>query len=72
MGKEPERINQRGRKSRNLGQCTDAFLVGIITLYASGYIHFNNQCLKNFSNKFYAPGESFEFGNIEVDQKAKD
>ena len=35
------------------------------------YIHFKEDCLKTFSDKFYAPGESFDFGKIKIDSKSR-
>ena len=33
------------------------------------YIHFHENCLKNFSEIFYAPGQSFDFSKIKIDPK---
>ena len=30
------------------------------------FIHFHEDCLKNFSEEFYAPGLSFEFSKIKT------
>ena len=35
------------------------------------YIHFKEDCLKTFSDKVYAPGESFDFGKIKIDSKSR-
>ena len=36
------------------------------------YIHFHENCLKNFSDTFYAPGQSFDFSKIKIDPKTKE
>ena len=33
------------------------------------YIHFHENCLKNFSETFYTPGQSFDFLKIKIDSK---
>ena len=33
------------------------------------YIHFHENCLKTFSETFYAPGQSFDFSKIKIDPK---
>ena len=33
------------------------------------YIHFPENCLNNFSDTFYAPGQSFDFSKIKIDRK---
>jgi len=39
--------------------------------YGSLYIHFFDQCLKTFdSDTFYAPGDSFDFSKMTVDEKS--
>ena len=35
------------------------------------YIHFHENCLKNFSDTFYAPCQSFDFSKI-IDPKTKE
>ena len=32
-------------------------------------IHFNENCLKDFSKTFYTPGQSFDFSKIKIDPK---
>ena len=36
------------------------------------YIHFHENCLKNFSDTFYAPCQSFDFSKIKIDPKTKE
>ena len=36
------------------------------------YIHFRENCLKNFSETFYATGQSFDFSKIKIDPKTKE
>ena len=36
------------------------------------YIHLHENCLKNFSETFYAPGQSFNFSKIKIDPKTKE
>ena len=33
------------------------------------YIHFYENCLKNFSETFYVPGQSSDFSKIKIDPK---
>ena len=33
------------------------------------YMHFHENCLKNFSETFYTPGQSFDFLKIKIDSK---
>ena len=35
------------------------------------YIHFSEECLKNYDDEFYGAGESFDFSKIKIDAKAK-
>ena len=37
--------------------------------FSSMYIHFHEDCLKNFSETFYAPDQSFDFSKIKIDPK---
>ena len=39
--------------------------------YGPMYIHFKEECLKAFSDVFYAPGDSFDFSVIVIDAKSK-
>ena len=36
------------------------------------YIHFHENCLKNFSETFYAPTQSFEFSKMKTDPKTQE
>ena len=33
------------------------------------YIHFQENCLKNFSETSYTPGQSFDFSKVKIDPK---
>ena len=33
------------------------------------YIQFHENCLKNFSDTFYAPSQSFDFSKVKIDPK---
>ena len=37
--------------------------------FSSMYIHFHEDCLKNFSETFYAPDQSFDFSKTKIDPK---
>ena len=39
--------------------------------YGPMYIHFNEDCLKTFSDQFYAPGDAFDFSKIKIDSKSR-
>ena len=36
------------------------------------YVHFKEECLKAFSEEFYAPGDRFDFTKIKLHQTARD
>ena len=36
------------------------------------YIHFHENCLKNFNETFYAPGQSFDFLKMKIDPKTQE
>ena len=36
------------------------------------YIHFHENCLKNFSKTFFAPNQSFDFSKIKIDPKTQE
>ena len=39
------------------------------TNFGQMYIHFHENCLKNFSETSYTPGQSFDFSKVKIDPK---
>ena len=40
--------------------------------FGTMYIQFHENCLKNFSDTFCGPSQSFDFSKIKIDQKTKE
>lgn len=39
--------------------------------YGPMYIHFKEECLKNYSELFYPPGESFDYSKFKIDPTSR-
>ena len=55
MEELPGQTSRQEKKKQNLALCT--------------YTHFHENCLKYFSETFYAPSQSFDFSKIKTDPK---